>query len=77
MLRFDVNEDGTLGDRYLFVRLGDLAADPPGVDIYMGPDGLETDSAGNVYIAQFEGSRVLVTDPAGELIRILIVPAPS
>lgn len=76
VLRFEVDQDGTLGERYLFVRLGDLAADPPGVDIYMGPDGLKTDSAGNLYIAQFEGGRVLVTDPQGELIRILIVPAP-
>ena len=76
VLKFEVNEDGTLGKRYLFVRLGDLAADPQGVDIYMGPDGLKTDSAGNLYIAQFEGGRVLVTDPAGELVRILAVPAP-
>jgi gluconolactonase len=75
VLRFEVNEDGTLGERYLFVRLGDLAADPQGVDIYMGPDGLKTDSAGNLYIAQFEGGRLLATDPAGELIRILTVPA--
>jgi sugar lactone lactonase YvrE len=76
VLRFEVNEDGTLGERYLFVRLGDLAAAPQGVDIYMGPDGLKTDSAGSLYIAQFEGGRVLVANPAGELIRILTVPAP-
>jgi gluconolactonase len=75
VLRFEVKEDGTLGERYLFVRLGDLAADPQGVDIYMGPDGLKTDSAGNLYIAQFEGGRVLVIDPEGELVRILTVPA--
>jgi sugar lactone lactonase YvrE len=76
VLKFDVKEDGTLGERYLFVRLGDLAADPTGVDIYMGPDGLKTDSAGNLYIAQFEGGRVLVTDRQGELVRILSIPAP-
>lgn len=76
VLKFEVGEDGALGRRYLFVRLGDLAADPPGVDIYMGPDGLKTDSAGNLYIAQFEGGRALVTDPRGKLIRILAVPGP-
>jgi sugar lactone lactonase YvrE len=76
VLRFEVNDDGTLGARYLFVRLGDLAADPAGVDIYMGPDGLKTDATGNLYIAQFEGGRVLVTDPDGSLVRILLVPAP-
>lgn len=76
VLRFEVAEGGTLGERYLFVRLGDLAADPQGVDIYMGPDGLKTDRAGNLYIAQFEGGRVLVVDPEGNLARILLVPAP-
>jgi gluconolactonase len=76
VLRFEVDDNGPLGRRYLFVRLGDLAADPEGIDIYMGPDGLKTDSAGNLYIAQFEGGRVLVTDPQGELVRILTVPAP-
>jgi sugar lactone lactonase YvrE len=76
VLRFEVNDDGTLGARYLFVRLGDLAADPAGVDIYMGPDGLKTDATGHLYIAQFEGGRVLVTDPDGSLVRILLVPAP-
>jgi gluconolactonase len=76
VLRFDVNDDGSLDKRYLFVRLGDLAADPQGVDIYMGPDGLKTDSAGNLYIAQFEGGRVLVANPAGQLVRTLAVPAP-
>jgi gluconolactonase len=76
VLKFEVEGDGTLGERYLFVRLGDLAADPQGVDIYMGPDGLKTDSAGNLYIAQFEGGRVLVADPKGALVRILTVPAP-
>jgi gluconolactonase len=76
VLKFEVNEDGTLGKRYLFVRLGDLAADPQGVDVYMGPDGLKTDSAGNLYIAQFEGGRVLVADPEAKLVRALTVPAP-
>jgi sugar lactone lactonase YvrE len=35
----------------------------------MGPDGLKTDAAGNLYIAQFEGGRVLVADPKGALVR--------
>jgi sugar lactone lactonase YvrE len=63
VLKFEIGGDGTLGKRYLFARLPDLAADPEGVDIYAGPDGLITDSAGNLYIAHFEGGRVLVADP--------------
>ena len=76
VLRFDVRADGTLGDRYLFARLSDLAPDLDGFDIYMGPDGLRTDAAGNVYIAQFEGSRILVADPAGQPLGVIEVPAP-
>jgi gluconolactonase len=76
VLKFAVNDDGTLAERYLFARLEDLAPSPEGVDIYMGPDGLKTDREGNLYIAQFEGGRVLVADPKGTLVRILEVPAP-
>jgi sugar lactone lactonase YvrE len=76
VLRFEVGDDGALGKRYLFARLADLAADPDGVDIYAGPDGLLTDAAGNLYIAHFEGGRVLVADPKGALVEIIDVPAP-
>jgi sugar lactone lactonase YvrE len=69
-------DDGRLGRRYLFARLADLAADPEGVDVYAGPDGLATDSAGNLYIAHFEGGRVLVADAEGALVDIVDVPAP-
>ena len=76
ILKFEVASDGALGRRYLFARLADLAADPEGADVYAGPDGLKTDSAGNLYIAHFEGGRVLVADPAGSLVDIIDVPAP-
>lgn len=76
VLWFPVNEDGTLGERYLFARLSDLVPDKEGMDIYMGPDGLKTDSQGNLYIAQFEGGRIIVTDPTGAVLRTLDVPAP-
>ena len=75
VLKFEVMDDGGLGRRYLFARLGDLAPDPEGVDVYAGPDGLRTDRAGNLYIAHFEGGRMLVTDPTGSLIDIIDVPA--
>lgn len=75
VLRFNRNADGTLGNRFLFARLSDLAPDLPEFDIYMGPDGLRTDAAGNVYIAQFEGGRILVADPEGQPVRVIEVPA--
>jgi gluconolactonase len=77
VLKFEIGDDGNLGRRYLFARLADLAADPEGVDVYAGPDGLATDSAGNLYIAHFEGGRVLVADPDGSLVDMIDVPAPS
>jgi gluconolactonase len=75
VLKFEVGDDGALGRRYLFARLADLATDPEGVDVYAGPDGLKTDSAGNLYIAHFEGGRILVADPDGSLLDIIDVPA--
>ncbi|MCA8909375.1 MAG: SMP-30/gluconolactonase/LRE family protein [Rhodospirillaceae bacterium] len=75
VLRFTRNADGTLGNRYLFARLSDLAPDLPEFDIYMGPDGLRTDAAGNVYIAQFEGGRILVADPDGQPVEVIEIPA--
>ena len=58
------------------VQFQDLAPDPEGVDIYMGPDGLKTDSAGNLWIAQFEAGRVLAATPEGKLLTMIEVPAP-
>lgn len=75
VLKFDVKPDGSLGNRKVFRRLQDIAPDPPDADAYTGPDGLKVDSKGNVYICQFGGGRVLVTDREGTLIRMLEVPA--
>lgn len=75
VLRFEVLEDGGLGERRIFARLKDLVPDPEGADPYYGPDGIKVDKAGNVYIAQNGGGSVLVTDPAGErLLRQIKVP---
>jgi D-xylonolactonase len=63
------------GAREVFARLPDLAADPEGVDIYAGPGGLTTDHLGNLYIAHFEGGRVLVVNPEGNLIDLVSIPA--
>jgi gluconolactonase len=75
VLKFEVKDGGTLGEREVFARLPDLAANPEGVDIYAGPGGLITDHLGNLYIAHFEGRRVLVVDPRGNLIDLVAIPA--
>jgi gluconolactonase len=77
VLRFAVNKDGTLGARYIFARMQDLAPSPIEDNILLGgPDSMRVDSKGNVYIAQYGASRILVADRIGKLIRILAVPMP-
>jgi sugar lactone lactonase YvrE len=74
VLRFDVRDNGTLVNRRVFRRLRDIAPEPADADPYTGPDGLEVDAQGNVYICQYGLGRVLVTDRAGALLRIIEVP---
>ena len=66
VLRFDVNPDGTLGQRWVFLRLRDLVPEPQGADAYYGPDGLKVGKDGDLYIAENGGGEVLVTDPSGK-----------
>lgn len=73
VLRFDVRGNGTLVNRRVFQRLRDIAPEPEDADAYTGPDGLKVDSQGNVYICQYGAGRVLVTDPAGVLLRSIDV----
>lgn len=75
ILRFEVQPDGSLGNRKVFRRLQDLAPLPAEADAYTGPDGLEVDDEGNVYICQYGAGRVLVTDREGKPLRQIDVPA--
>jgi sugar lactone lactonase YvrE len=74
VVRMAVAEDGSLSDRRLFVRLGELVPDGGPARL---PDGLEVDSRGRVYIAQFSAGQILVVDAAGQLERTIAVPSPS
>lgn len=72
VIRFAVAEDGTLSDRRLFARLGELIPDaPPGAY----PDGLKRDAAGNLYIGQYSAGQILVVSPEGKLLRTIEVPS--
>ena len=66
VLRFDVNPDGTLGQRWVFLRLRDLLPEPQGADAYYGPDGLKVGKSGDIYVAENGGGSVLVVDPGGK-----------
>jgi len=62
---FDVDRQGTLSGKRLFVRV-----DEP--DVY--PDGPAVDSAGNVWIAMFGGWGVRCYSPGGQLLRSIVLP---
>jgi gluconolactonase len=74
ILRFDIETDGSLGNRTVWRRLADIAPDPDSADPYIGPDGLKVDEQGNVYICQYGAGRVLITYPNGTLRGIVHVP---
>jgi sugar lactone lactonase YvrE len=74
IIQFTVGKDGTLSDRRLFVRVGEVDA-KSGLSAF--PDGLKTDSKGNLYIAQFSAGRIVVVTSEGKLLRTIDVPSPS
>jgi gluconolactonase len=72
VITFAVQEDGSLAERRLFVRL--TALDEP-VDAY--PDGIKLGPDGNLYIGQYSSGRIVVVTPDGKLVRKLEVPSPA
>ena len=73
IVAFDVGENGVLTNRREFARVNDIAGGGPP----LAPDGLKTDAAGNLYIALYEGGKVLVADPTGKLLATIDPPAPN
>ena len=65
--RFDLDDDGMLSHRRLFVRFED--------DDWGYPDGMTTDAEGFVWIAHHGGGRVTRFDPDGKVERVLKLPA--
>ena len=73
IVAFTVGADGQLSERREFARVADIA----GSGKPLAPDGLKTDADGNLYIALYEGGRVLVADPAGKLLATIDPTAPN
>ncbi|MGD9511223.1 MAG: SMP-30/gluconolactonase/LRE family protein [Geminicoccaceae bacterium] len=73
IVAFDVGENGSLANRREFARVNDIAGGGPP----LAPDGLKTDAEGNLYIALYEGGKVLVADPEGKLLATIDPPAPN
>ncbi len=64
--RFAVNDDGSLGQREMFVDF------PSG---WGSPDGMTFDADGGLWIAHWGGSRISRFDPAGQVERAIALPA--
>jgi sugar lactone lactonase YvrE len=74
VISFAVGADGLLSDRRLFVRVGQ-ADEGSGAGAY--PDGIKLGPDGNLYVGQFSSGRIVVVNPAGELVRVIEVPSPA
>jgi gluconolactonase len=72
VISFAVQDDGSLADRRLFVRLTALG-EP--VDAY--PDGIKLGPDGNLYIGQYSAGRIVVVTTDGKVVRKLEVPSPA
>ena len=63
VVRFDIQDDGSLRNKQLFVTL-------PGGD----PDGIAFDIKGNLYIAHFGGGHVYILSPQGKIVQKIKTP---
>lgn len=74
ILRFRIGRDGGLDEGEVFAELDRLAPAPDGADPLAGPDGLELDRAGRLWIAEYGGGRVLALARDGRLLGVLPLP---
>jgi gluconolactonase len=74
ILKFSVNDDGTLAHRSNFALLNLLT--PNTVDSWwLGPDSMKIDHKGNIYVAQWFGGKVLKISPEGKLLHVFPIAA--
>jgi gluconolactonase len=74
MLKFSINDDGSLGKRANFALLNLLARNKV-ESWWLGPDSMKIDSKGNIYVAQWTGGKVLKLSPEGKLLHIFEITA--
>src|SRR5437588_2887977 len=74
MLKFTINNDGTLSNRSNFALLNLLV--PNKVESWwLGPDSMKIDSKGNIYVAQWFGGKILKLSPDGKLLHVFEIAA--
>jgi sugar lactone lactonase YvrE len=67
ILAYDVEPDGSLTGRRVFLRLDDVVGSGPNRGWEVGPDGLAMDEADNLTIAEYGGGRLIIVDKTAHL----------
>jgi gluconolactonase len=74
ILKFKINDDGSLSNRSNFALLNLLT--PNKVESWwLGPDSMKVDSKGNIYVAQWFGGKILKISPDGKLLHVFKIAA--
>ena len=74
MLKFKINEDGSLSNRSNFALLNLLIKNKV-ESWWLGPDSMKVDSKGDIYVAQWFGGKVLKISPEGKLLHVFEIAA--
>jgi len=74
MLKFKINDDGSLSERSNFALLNLLVPNKVG-SWWLGPDSMKIDSKGNIYVAQWFGGKILKISPEGKLLHVFEIAA--
>ena len=74
MLKFKINDDGSLSNRSNFALLNLLVRNKV-ESWWLGPDSMKVDSKGNIYVAQWFGGKILKISPDGKLLHVFKIAA--
>jgi gluconolactonase len=74
MLKFRINDDGSLSNRSNFALLNLLIKNKV-ESWWIGPDSMKIDSKGNMYVAQWFGGKILKISPEGKLLHVFEIAA--
>jgi gluconolactonase len=74
ILKFTVNDDGSLSHRSNFALLNLLTPNKAS-SWWLGPDSMKIDKMGNLYVAQWFGGKILKLSPEGKLLRLFEIAA--
>src|SRR5438309_9980022 len=74
MLKFKINDDGSLGNRSNFALLNLLVKDKNDSWL-LGPDSMKIDSKGNSYVAPWIGGKILKISPDAQLLHVFKIAA--